>query len=47
MDLAEILRILEAATKLIEALKGLGIDMSGVKLQTSTPIDVLGLIKKD
>ena len=46
MNIAEILSIIEAITKLIESLKGLGLDLSGVKLQTSQPFDLLSLFKK-
>jgi hypothetical protein len=46
MNLEEILQIVEAVTKLVEALKGLGLDASGIKLQTSQPVDLLALFKQ-
>lgn len=46
MNLQEILAIIEAVTKLIESLKGLGLDFSGVKLSTSQPLDLLSLLKR-
>jgi len=46
MNLQEILAIIEAVTKLIESLKGLGLDLSGVKLSTSQPFDLLSLVKR-
>lgn len=46
MNLQEILAIIEAVTKLIESLKGLGLDLSGVKVATSQPLDLLSLIKR-
>lgn len=46
MNFAEIISAIEAITKLIESLKGLGIDLSGVKLHTSTPIDLVTFLKK-
>ncbi len=45
MNLADIIRLIEALVKLIEALKGLGVDVSGIKLQTSEPFDLLTLFK--
>lgn len=46
MNLQEILAIVEAVTKLIDSLKGLGLDLSGVKITTSAPLDLLSLLKR-
>lgn len=37
--------ILEQVTKLVEMLKGAGVDVSGVKLHTATPIDVGSVLR--
>ena len=44
MNVQEILQIVQAATALIESLKGLGLDLSGVKLHTSQPLDLSALM---
>lgn len=44
--LAIVLQILQEVNKLLEGAKGLGLDLSGVKLHTSSPIDLLSFLSK-
>ncbi len=46
MNLTEIVALIEAIVKLIDSLKSLGVDLSGIKLGTSEPLDLLKLFGK-
>lgn len=48
MNIAEVIALIEAGTKFVEALKGIGFDISGIKITTPEPLalppSVMGLL---
>lgn len=46
MTFEQILQLIQEGTKLVQAIQGLGINLSGVQIHTSSPIDLLSFIRK-
>lgn len=46
-NIVQIIELLKVIAQIVEAVKGLNIDWSQVHLETSSPIDLVKLLKRD